>query len=210
MGAPARSRSGRTTPARRCSSSPSVDDTAAYMPLQGFTTADLGYERGQRGLEHRAPSSTRPPMTRAVPPARSTRSGTTPTQLDDVTADGLRPHRKRLRRELPAADLLPDPVQPVQPSSSKTSARTCCRTTAPATRTPQIWKSALQLPDGRRDRRSSTSWRPTTAASWPTASAWARHSLRLRSSSTTSCATSPCWSSRRRSSPTTGRTTTPT
>ena len=23
-----------------------VDDKAAYMPLQGFTTADLGYERG--------------------------------------------------------------------------------------------------------------------------------------------------------------------
>jgi hypothetical protein len=57
---------------------------------------------------------------------------------------------------------------------------------------------------------SSTSWKPTTAASWPTAWAWARPSPRWPSSSTTSCATSPCWCCAPRSWPTTGSPTTAT
>ena len=57
---------------------------------------------------------------------------------------------------------------------------------------------------------SSTSWRPTTAASSPIASAWERHSPHSPSSSTTSFATAPSSCSAPRSSPTTGSITTET
>src|SRR5690606_29287239 len=60
-----------------------VDDKAAYMPLQGFTTADLGYERGNAvsNMVHRIDDS---PMTSQYI-ALFDQIWNNPAQLDDVT-----------------------------------------------------------------------------------------------------------------------------
>lgn len=60
-----------------------VDDKAAYMPLQGFTTADLGYERGNAvsNMVHRIDDA---PMTSQYI-ALFDQIWTNPGQLDDVT-----------------------------------------------------------------------------------------------------------------------------
>ena len=60
-----------------------VDDKAAYMPLQGFTTADLGYERGNAvsNMVHRIDDA---PMT-AQYVALFDQIWNNPSQLDDVT-----------------------------------------------------------------------------------------------------------------------------
>ncbi|KQV77877.1 helicase [Nocardioides sp. Root122] len=60
-----------------------VDDTAAYMPLQGFTTADLGYERGNAvsNMVHRIDDA---PMA-AQYVALFDQIWNNPAQLDDVT-----------------------------------------------------------------------------------------------------------------------------
>jgi SNF2 family DNA or RNA helicase len=66
-----------------------VDDKAAYVPLQGFTTADLGYERGNAvsNMVHRVDDA---PMT-AQYIALFDQIWTNPAQLDDVT-DAVREH----------------------------------------------------------------------------------------------------------------------
>ena len=60
-----------------------VDNKAAYMPLQGFTTADLGYERGNAvsNMVHRIDDS---PMTSQYI-ALFDQIWNNPAQLDDVT-----------------------------------------------------------------------------------------------------------------------------
>ncbi|MBJ7353925.1 MAG: DEAD/DEAH box helicase family protein [Thermoleophilaceae bacterium] len=60
-----------------------VDDKAAYMPLQGFTTADLGYERGNAvsNMVHRIDDT---PMTSQYI-ALFDQIWNNPAQLDDVT-----------------------------------------------------------------------------------------------------------------------------
>ena len=60
-----------------------VDDKAAYMPLQGFTTADLGYERGNAvsNMVHRIDDT---PMTSQYV-ALFDQIWNNPEQLDDVT-----------------------------------------------------------------------------------------------------------------------------
>lgn len=60
-----------------------VDDKAAYMPLQGFTTADLGYERGNAvsNMVHRIDDA---PMTSQYV-ALFDQIWNNPEQLDDVT-----------------------------------------------------------------------------------------------------------------------------
>ncbi|MBA4608189.1 DEAD/DEAH box helicase family protein [Aeromicrobium sp. Marseille-Q0843] len=60
-----------------------VDDKAAYMPLQGFTTADLGYERGNAvsNMVHRIDDA---PMTSQYV-ALFDQIWNNPTQLEDVT-----------------------------------------------------------------------------------------------------------------------------
>nr|WP_227463758.1 helicase-related protein [Nocardioides lijunqiniae] len=60
-----------------------VDDKAAYMPLQGFTTADLGYERGNAvsNMVHRIDDT---PMTSQYI-ALFDQIWNNPGQLDDVT-----------------------------------------------------------------------------------------------------------------------------
>jgi hypothetical protein len=60
-----------------------VDDKAAYMPLQGFTTADLGYERGNAvsNMVHRIDDT---PMTSQYV-ALFDQIWNNPAQLDDVT-----------------------------------------------------------------------------------------------------------------------------
>lgn len=60
-----------------------VDDKAAYMPLQGFTTADLGYERGNAvsNMVHRIDDA---PMTSQYI-ALFDQIWNNPAQLDDVT-----------------------------------------------------------------------------------------------------------------------------
>lgn len=60
-----------------------VDDKAAYMPLQGFTTADLGYERGNAvsNMVHRVDDT---PMTSQYI-ALFDQIWNNPAQLDDVT-----------------------------------------------------------------------------------------------------------------------------
>jgi len=60
-----------------------VDDQAAYMPLQGFTTADLGYERGNAvsNMVHRVDDA---PMTSQYV-ALFDQIWHNPDQLDDVT-----------------------------------------------------------------------------------------------------------------------------
>lgn len=60
-----------------------VDDKAAYMPLQGFTTADLGYERGNAvsNMVHRLDDA---PMT-AQYITLFDQIWSNPAQLDDVT-----------------------------------------------------------------------------------------------------------------------------
>ena len=60
-----------------------VDDKAAYIPLQGFTTADLGYERGNAvsNMVHRIDDA---PMTSQYI-ALFDQIWTNPAQLDDVT-----------------------------------------------------------------------------------------------------------------------------
>ena len=88
-----------------------VDDNVWYQPLQGFTAADLGYEQG---------ASVSNMVTKADDPADAR------TYMQSVRPDmeqprparrrhrrRPRPHRRRLRRELAAAHLLPDPLQPV-------------------------------------------------------------------------------------------------
>ncbi|WP_010542387.1 helicase-related protein [Dietzia alimentaria] len=66
-----------------------VDERAAYMPLQGFTTADLGYERGNAvsNMVHRVDDA---PMT-AQYVALFDQIWTNPAQLDDVT-DAVHEH----------------------------------------------------------------------------------------------------------------------
>ncbi|GAA4116598.1 helicase-related protein [Knoellia locipacati] len=60
-----------------------VDDKTAYMPLQGFTTADLGYERGNAvsNMVHRVDDA---PMTSQYV-ALFDQIWNNPAQLDDVT-----------------------------------------------------------------------------------------------------------------------------
>lgn len=66
-----------------------VDDRAAYMPLQGFTTADLGYERGNAvsNMVHRIDEA---PMA-ATYVSLFDQIWNNPAQLDDVT-DAVHEH----------------------------------------------------------------------------------------------------------------------
>ena len=85
-----------------------VDDKAAYMPLQGFTAVDLGYQRGN-AVSNMVNRIDEPPMT-AQYIQLFDQIWNNPDQLDDVTEAGLRAHRQRVRRELAGPDLLPDPL----------------------------------------------------------------------------------------------------
>ena len=77
-----------------------VDDKAAYMPLQGFTTADLGYERGNAvsNMVHRIDDA---PMTSqyiaAVRPdlEQPRRSSTTSPRRSTTTSPACTPRTRR-------------------------------------------------------------------------------------------------------------------
>ena len=66
-----------------------VDDTAAYIPLQGFTSADLGYERGN-AVSNMVTKLDEAPMT-AQYVQLFDQIWHNPDQLDDVT-DVVRDH----------------------------------------------------------------------------------------------------------------------
>ena len=85
-----------------------VDDTAAYAPLQGFTTADLGYERGPAvsNMVHKIDDV---PFTRQYIQLFD-QIWHNPDQLDDVT-EVVREHIASVYAEnSPRARLLPDPL----------------------------------------------------------------------------------------------------
>ena len=180
---------------------------AAYLPLQGFTSADLGYERGN-AVSNMVTKLDEAPMTaQYVAALRPDLAQPRPTRGRDRGC--LRAHRLGLRRELAGPHLLPDPLQPVRGvprrhQRGRPSQRPDRLQGHGCLEEPSTTSSATPRPG------SSTSSRPTTAASSPTASVSGRRSRRSRSSSTTSCATSPSSCLRRRSSRTTGRTTTRT
>ena len=111
---------------------------AAYMPLQGFTAADLGYERGnavsnivtkhRRGADRRAATS-----------SSSTRSGTTPSSSKTSPSASTSTSPSVYAENSPEriyflilynlfAEFLEDISEDVLPNDR------------PATRTPQIWK----------------------------------------------------------------------
>ena len=172
-----------------------------YMPLHGFTAVDLGYQQGN-AVSNIVNKIDEPPFT-ATYLSLFDQIWNDPDKLEDVTAHVCDHIASVYQENSPERiyflmlynifnEFLDDINEDVLPND-----RTGYQDT------PDL-EEALQLPAAMPPPASSTSWKPTTAASWPTASASARPSPRWPSSSTTSCATAPCWCSAPRSSPTTG------
>ena len=176
------------------------------MPLHGFTAVDLGYQKGDAvsNLVNRLDE----PSVTATYLKLFDQIWNDPDRLEDVTSY-LCDHIASVYQENSperiyflilynifneflenvSEDVLPNDLTGYRTARSGRSSTTSRKTPPPA---------------------SSTSWKPTTAASLPTASAWVKPSPRLPSSNTTSCATGRCSSSARRSWRTTGSTTTAT
>ena len=121
----------------------------AYMPLHGFTAADLGYERGN-AVSNIVTKHRRGPDDGAVPPALRPDLAQ-PRPARGRHRGGLRAHRQRVRGELAGAHLLPDPVQPVLRVPRRHQRGRAAQRPAPATRTRSL-EEPLQLPARRRDR----------------------------------------------------------
>ena len=141
-------------PARRCSSSPSRH-VAVYLPLQGFTAADLGYERGE------AVSN----IVNKLDVAAETRVFIqlfdqiwhNDEQLEDVT-NAVVDHIAAVYAENSPQRVYFLMLYNIFASFSRTSARTCCRTTSPAIRT--VWSgTSCSTSSATRPPASSTSSR---------------------------------------------------
>ena len=176
------------------------------MPLHGFTAVDLGYQQGNavsnivNGWMSRWPPGTFIDLFDQI--------WRDPAKVADVT-DLICDHIASVYQENSPqriyflmlysifSEFLEDISEDVLPNE-----RTGYQDSV-------IWQKLYHF-QRTRPPASSTSWKPTTGASSPTASVSARRSLRWPSSSTTSCATGPCWSCAPRSSLTTGSTTTGT
>ena len=123
--------------------------TAVYMPLHGFTAADLGYERGN-AVSNLVTKIDEPPMTAhylsALRPDLER-----PREARGRHRTALRPHRLRLPGELARTDLLPDPLQPLHRVPRRHQRG---RSAERPHRLPGHLdlEEALQLPAGRRDR----------------------------------------------------------
>ena len=125
-----------------------VDETAAYMPLQGFTSADLGYERGN-AVSNMVNKVDDAPARDDIPPDLQ-RIWTSPQQVEDVT-EAVYEHIASVYAENSPERVYFLILYNLFASFSTTSARTSSPTTSPATKTPRSG-SALQLPAGRRYR----------------------------------------------------------
>jgi len=103
-----------------------VDDRAAYMPLQGFTSADLGYERGD-AVSNLVNKLDEAPLASAYLQTFDL-IWSSPQQVEDVTQLVHETLRACMPRTAPSGSTSWSSTTSSR-SSSRTSARTSCPTT---------------------------------------------------------------------------------
>ena len=172
----------------------------AYMPLDGFTAVDLGYQQGN-AVSNLVNRMDEPPFATTYL-SLFNQIWNDPTKLEDVTTQICDHIASVYQENSPESiyflmlynifnEFLDDIDEDVLPND-----RTGYQETL-------IWNKLFNF---QRDAATGiiNSLKPTTAASWRTALVWGKRSQHWLWSSTTSCATGLCWYSALRSWRTTG------